>query len=157
MFGICHWWAISPIHPWARTIFRIQRELGVFKHRPHITICTNSTLDAAIPQPPEKFFCITNVTQTSTESIEGSLWALEIPITGIERPDKQPLHLTLAYRWNDPFSPQEINKTSRMCASMFGFQCTLFEHQIWECNREPETWKWINTHLSPKVMLEVAD
>ena len=140
MFGTCHWWAITPVHPWVRTIKRIQNKLKVFEHVPHITICTNSSIETEIPEFSGKFECTVKVTQTLTEAKEGTLWALEIPVSGFQRPDGESLHLALAYRWNKPFTQQEIVIVSKMCVSMQCFNCTFFEHQVWECNCAPDTW-----------------
>jgi len=143
MFGICHWWAISPEHPWSKIIYKIQKCVSdnVCSFKPHITICTNSTIDFPLDSIPEKFFCITKVSQTVTESTEGTLWCLEIPIQNYKRPDGEPAHISLAYKWNKPFTPEDVQTASRMCKPMFGFKCSLFEHQTWVCNREPNTWK----------------
>ena len=134
MFGTCHWWAISPVHPWTHFIHRIQKRVGSFAHVPHITICTNSTVDFPVPTSPLNFECDATVTQTNAITPEGTLWCLEIPIRHCEA------HLTVAYRWQESFTSQEVAIVEQMCVALPCFSCTYFQHQVWECNRDPQTW-----------------
>lgn len=143
MFGICHWWAISPIHPWSKIIRQVQTSVSDndCKFNPHITICTNSSIDFKIDNVPNVFFCKMKISHTLTESTQGTLWCLEIPIENYERPDGEAAHISLAYKWNEPFSFEDIEIVRSICKPMTAFQCRLFDHQIWECNLEPSTWK----------------
>lgn len=141
MFGICHWLVISPSHPWAKIIQHIQKRLDVYNHTPHITICTHSNLTFDPPVATVPLGCTANVSQSSGKIGQDTLHCLEIPVAPYTRPDEKTAHLTLVYRWNKQFTVKEIEIAAEMCLPMPQASCQLLEHQVWECNGAPETWK----------------
>lgn len=149
MFGTCHWWAISPDHPWTHLVRRIQQQVGSHAHVPHITICTHSTVELPVPVSPLKFECEASVTQTKATTTEGTLWCLQIPVNN-------DAHLSVAYRWQEPFTSQEVAIVSQMCVALPCFCCTTFQHQVWECNRAPQTWTRSRPPAPPAVKPEDA-
>ena len=141
MFGHCHWWTIPERHPWRRRIRQIQQALSVFEHVPHVTIRTRALSTYTPPPPPQTLTCGVDVSATRTVSTRGTLWALEIPIDGFERADGEPSHLSVAYRWNQGFSPNEVRIVSNLVRAMARHECTRVAHQEWFCNGPPATWR----------------
>ena len=162
MFGVCHWFAMRPMHPWNAAIQRLHQELGTTPHPPHVTIqtharrvCLDATHDAAaVPSSPVFVYRgDAPVSITSSASDQGTLWALEIPLVeasaGWTRFDGENVHLSLAYRWDAPFLERErrVAETyARTFVSAAAARTDIidardqWERQVWCCNASPSLW-----------------
>jgi len=145
-FGICFWWRIRSSHP----LFTIQQQLSKTYRTPtfppHITIRSGMNfapqelsflpMHESIELLPSKMHAST----TFLRSWEQEFYALELPVCGSSYLPRD-AHVSLAYRFDRPFTPEEILHAQQLVEHITPLKYDHVESVVYDCQTMDVT-KW---------------
>ena len=133
-FGICLWWTISKAHPLAKVQRQVTRTFGTPAFDAHISVRTRLPVvpqEYPFPKSPISVERRVYRTQERILSWDADFYALEVPVTPVW-PLPRSAHVSLAYRFDRPFTDKEVALAEGMLRGWVG------PHTLFPKDLEPE-------------------
>lgn len=115
-YGFCVWWRLKPNHPISIVSKELSKRLNTPLFDTHISVRTKLTMvPSELPYPEEtiKAKLPLRVTSEYLSSWGKTLFALELPVE-YTYPLPRNAHISLAYRFNNGFTKEEIDMAEQM-------------------------------------------
>ena len=117
-FGYCIWWRLSGAHPLARAHRTLSQTWKTVLFEPHISVRTRLPfVPSEVPHPPSVGVCasLDNIlaTEEHIPSWKTMFYAMEVPVQWAWPLPRSP-HISLAYRMDRPFTPDELAMASEL-------------------------------------------
>ena len=146
-FGYCVWWRLPTTHPLYHTVTYLAKRWNTLVFDAHITVQSNLCFPPPFVPKPGEWGCLhaspasIYANQTFVKSWNKTFYSLELPIDPVFPLPKR-AHLSLAYRFDRPFSPEEVAFAKHYVKSTSIIEQIQLEALVVDCsNFLVERWR----------------